>query len=87
MASGKRQFANGGKHVSNAGADLPVDEFKSVIREVVFQTIHEILSDPDEGLELREDMVAYLTQSLAAMQAGEKTSSIQDVATRLDLDY
>ncbi len=68
-------------------ADLTIDEFKSVIRDVVLETIHDILSDPDEGLELCEDMEAYLTQSLAAMRAGEKTSSIQDVAMRLGLDW
>jgi hypothetical protein len=32
-------------------------------------------------------MVTYLAQSLAAMQAGERTSSIQDIAKRLGLDY
>ena len=31
-------------------ADLTVREFKELVREVVIQTIREILSDPDRGL-------------------------------------
>ena len=34
-------------------ADLTVDEFKDLIRETVKQTIVEMVSDPDEGLQLR----------------------------------
>jgi len=35
-------------------ADLSIDEFKSLIREVVAQTLVEMLGDPDEGLQLRD---------------------------------
>ena len=32
-------------------ADLTVDQFKTLMREVVIQTLSEVLGDPDEGLE------------------------------------
>jgi hypothetical protein len=37
-------------------ADLTVDELRDLIKEVVTQTILEIFGDPDEGLELREEI-------------------------------
>jgi hypothetical protein len=46
-------------------ADLTVDEFKTLVREVVVQTITEMIGDPDEGLELREDFRVKLQESLA----------------------
>lgn len=46
--------------IRSSVADLTVDEFKSLLREVVAQTILEALADPDEGLQLREDIKAQL---------------------------
>jgi len=60
-------------------ADLTVDELKELIREVVAQTIRELLADPDAGLELRENFKIELQQSLEAVQAGAKTRPIQEV--------
>jgi CRP-like cAMP-binding protein len=68
-------------------ADLTVDEFKSLVREIVTQTFLEIFSDPDEGLELCEEMRDRLQQSLAAVQTGGQTTSAQQVAARLGLDW
>ena len=68
-------------------ADLTVDEFKDLIREVVTRTILEVLSDPDEGLELREDIEAKLQRSLAAVQAGGQTAPVEEVAARLGLKW
>jgi len=68
-------------------ADLTVDEFKGLMREIVAETILEMLSDPDEGLELREDMKVKLQHSLAAIQAGGKTIPAQDVAEKLGLSW
>jgi hypothetical protein len=68
-------------------ADLTVDEFKGLVREVVTQTMVELFGDPDEGLELREDIKANLRRSLAAVQAGGKTIPAEVVAARLGLDW
>ena len=40
--------------------DLTVDELRDLVREVVIQTLLEMLGDPDEGLELRDDLAAEL---------------------------
>ena len=66
-------------------ADLTVDEFKSVIRETVAQTLAELLSDPDEGLALREELNSELLAALKEPKAQYKTA--QTVADKLGLDW
>ena len=66
-------------------ADLSVDELKDIVRETVTQTLREILSDPDEGLELREDFTSELRRSLTAVQAGAETVPAEEVAARSGL--
>jgi hypothetical protein len=61
-------------------ADLTVQEFKELVREVVIQTLLEMLGDPDEGLELREDFAAELQRSLTTVEARGKTIPVQEVA-------
>jgi hypothetical protein len=68
-------------------ADLTVDEFKGLMREIVAQTILEMLSDPDDGLELREDMKERLQHSLADVHAGDKMAPAQEVAEKLGLTW
>jgi len=68
-------------------ADLTVDEFKNLIKEVVTETILEILSDPDEGLELREEIKERLDRSLTTTQANGETRSAQEVAAKLGLEW
>ena len=65
-------------------ADLTVDEFRGLVKEIVSQTILELLGDPDEGLELRTNLEERLRQSLAA--SSTKTKSAQDVAAKLGLE-
>ncbi len=66
-------------------SDLTVDEFKSVIRETVAQTLAELLSDPDEGLALREELSSELLAALKEPKAQYKTA--QTVAENLGLDW
>lgn len=73
--------------VHSTVADLTIDEFKKLIKDVVRQTIVELFNDPDEGLELREEITTRLQQSLAAMAAGDKTIPAQTVATKLGLEW
>ncbi len=67
--------------------DLTVDELKNLIREVVTQTILELLGDPDEGLELRDEIKERLRRSLAATQTGGETQPAQAVAAKLGLEW
>lgn len=68
-------------------ADLTVDQLKDLIREVVTQTLTEVLGDPDEGLELRDDIKVKIQQSLAAVKAGEKIIPAEEVAAKLGLTW
>jgi hypothetical protein len=68
-------------------ADLTIDEFKDLIREVVTQTLLEIFGDPDEGLELQEEIKERLHRSLAKTQANGETRPVQDVANKLGLEW
>ncbi len=68
-------------------ADLTVQEFKALVREIVIQTLLEMLGDPDEGLELRDEFAAALQRSLATVEAGGKTIPVQEVATKLGLTW
>ncbi len=66
-------------------ADLTINEFRELVQEVVIQTLSEMMSDPDEGLELRDDFAEELKQSLANIEAGGKTVLMQKVAENLGI--
>ena len=66
-------------------ADLTVDEFKDLVRETMMQSFADLLGDPDEGLVLRDDFADELRRSLAEVDTGGRTSSLTEVADRLDL--
>jgi len=67
-------------------ADLTVDDLRKLIRETVIQTFFELLGDPDEGLELRDEFKLELQRALATDETG-KTIPAQDVAARLGLTW
>ena len=60
---------------------------QSTVKDVVKQTIFELLNDPDEGLELREEIKIRLQQSLAEIEVGAKTIPAQEVAAKLGLEW
>lgn len=66
--------------IRSSVADLTIDEFKDLIREVVKQTIVELFGNSDEGLDLCEDIKANLQRSLAAVEAGGETIPAEVVA-------
>ncbi len=69
-------------------ADLTVDELRGLIREVVTETINELLADPDASLELREEFGIELQHSLEQRRAGrQETEPIEDLARELGLEW
>jgi hypothetical protein len=68
-------------------AELTVDELKQIIEEAVEQKLEEMLGDPDEGLELREEIKARLRSSLEAEHRGARGIPAQDVAAQLGLEW
>ena len=65
-------------------ADLTVEEFKDLVRETMMQSFAHLLGDPDEHLVLRDGFAEELRRSLAEFDAGGRTSSLWEVAGRLD---
>ena len=49
-------------------ADLTIDELKKLIREAVDEQFKEILFDPDNGLELKDEMEQRLRASFASKE-------------------
>jgi hypothetical protein len=68
-------------------AELTVDELKQIIQEAMEQKLSEMLGDPDEGLELREEIKARLRRSLEAERRGARGIPAQEVAAQLGLEW
>ena len=69
-------------------SELSVDEFKNLIREVVEQTITDMIADPDEGLDLRDNVKDILQASISSFQSGElETLPAEQVAANLGLEW
>jgi hypothetical protein len=66
-------------------ADLTVGELRTLIREVVTETITSLFIDPDEGLELREEFAADLRRSLQQPAGEQETESLEDILRELGL--
>jgi hypothetical protein len=49
-------------------SDLTIDEFKKLIGEAVDEKFREFLFDPDDGLELRDEVEQRLKASLASKE-------------------
>jgi hypothetical protein len=74
--------------VAPSVAELSVDELRTLIHEVVTEVINELLADPDEGLELREELEQRLQRSREKQQAGlQQTVPVEEVARKLGLEW
>lgn len=62
-------------------ADLTVEEFRTLIKKTIHEELHNLLTDPDTGLELSQEMETRLSSSL---QSTERIS-FEEVKTRLHL--
>ena len=67
--------------------DLTVEELKFLIQETVAETLHTLLTDPDEGKELKPEVKQQLLNSLERTQSGERGVSAEEVARKLGLAW
>ena len=58
---------------------LPVKEIKELVDELVEEKLLRLLKDPDEGLDLRQDIEARLRSSLKSQADGEKGILLEDI--------
>ena len=65
--------------------DLTIDQFKALVHEALEEALMDLLGDPDEGLQLREEVTDKVLASLARTQRGEKGIPAEEVARQLGL--
>jgi len=68
-------------------SDLTVDEFRSLVRDIVRETLNEMLSDPDGGLDLQDGLEDALRRSIKAVNEGAHTYDADDAAKKLGIDW
>lgn len=67
--------------------ELTVEELRGLIEEMVEQKMLELLGDPDEGLELQEEVKARLKRTLARQRKGIRGVPATEVAKKLGLEW
>jgi len=71
--------------MSKTVAEMTTEELKEMLGELIEAKLTEVLSDPDEGLELQEALRQRLDVQRSAVRRGERGESFDDVARRLGL--
>ena len=67
--------------------DLTVEELRLLIQDTVAETIQSLLTDPDEGKQLKPEVKQQLLSSLQGTQAGRRGISAEEVAKKLGLNW
>lgn len=60
-------------------------ELQQMLEATIEQKLLEMLGDPDEGLELRDDVRERILRQRRAVAAGERGQSLEDVVQQLEL--
>lgn len=66
-------------------SQMTPDELKEMIGDLIEQKLLELLSDPDEGLELKPSVRARLLRQKKAVAGGARGDSFEKVASRMRL--
>lgn len=69
----------------NTISEMTKDELIAVIEQSVERKLLEILGDPDDGLEIRQSVQEKVLRQKAAIAAGEKVYSLQEVLNHLQM--
>ena len=67
-------------------SDLTIDDLKQLIKDLIAESIIEIIGDPDANLEIHEDVKNRLQRSLRDL-ATMQTTPAQAVASKLGLKW
>ena len=68
-------------------SDLTLEELRLLIQETVAQTLTDLLRDPDEGLDVREDLKRELSEAMRRNNGTFATKAAADVAAQLGLRW
>jgi len=66
-------------------SEMTRDELREMLETLIEQKLIEMLGDPDEGLELREEIRERLLRQKKGVASGKRGEGLEDVAKRLDL--
>ncbi len=61
------------------------DELRNLVKSSVRQTLREMMRDPDEGLELRPEIIESLLQQEKEFASGKRGEPLEEVAKKLGL--
>lgn len=67
-------------------SQMTKEELRKMIDEVLEQKLIELFGDPDEGLELSDDIRESLIRQREAVARGELGRPLEDVAKELGID-
>lgn len=65
-------------------AQMTKKEFKSLIEMTIEQKLRELLSDPDEGLEIRKPVVTRLRKQKRMVHKGERGKILDEVISKMN---
>lgn len=66
-------------------SQMTKEELRMLIDEALEQKLIELFGDPDEGLDLSDDLKKRLLQQKVAVENGERGKSLADVTKELGL--
>lgn len=66
-------------------SQMTKEELRTMIDEVLEEKLIELFGDPDEGLELRDDLKKRLLQQRTAVKEGDLGKPLEDVVRNLGL--
>lgn len=67
--------------------DLSIEELKLIIQETVTETIQSMLSDPDEGKQIKLELQQQLIDSYQNTRTGVRGVPAEEVAKKLGLEW
>lgn len=66
--------------------EMTKEELREMLDVVVEQKLIELLGDPDEGLEIREELRERLLQQMREVSRGERGQPLKDVSRDLGIE-
>lgn len=67
-------------------AEMTKEELQDLIGAVVEEKLQQLFADPDEGLEIHDELHDRLLRHQKSIATGERGKSLDDVMTQLGLD-
>lgn len=67
-------------------AEMTTDELRAMLETLIDRKLAEWLGDPDEGLELKEELHERILRQRQAYATGQRGRSLEEVAERFGVE-